>query len=190
MNQELTPTSGVTRRHGERGTFVSELIVDKATLAAISAQDLTESYVDIDGVVRNVANGNPIALGRFCSADLAPVPAFFNSATGRGTTDRIFLNGDEGGSTGYAVAHVATGAEKGTAYFLRVFNLATSGIGINAVGAWENVLASPFEQDLTVVAGTNDGGSNVMEDTVTVYVVQKQSTGNVVERAGLLNGTS
>lgn len=190
MNHEINTSSGVIRRHGATGAFVSELLVDKSTLTVISAQDLTESFVDIDGVVRNVANGNPIALGRFCSADLAPVSAFYNSASGLGTQDRVFMNGEEGGATGYAVAHVATGAEKGTSYLLRAFNLATSGIGINAVGAWENVLANPLEQDLTVVAGTNDGGSNVMEDTVTVYVGQKQSTGNVVEKAGLMNGTS
>ena len=116
--------------------------------------------------------------------------AFFNAATGLGTTERIFTNGEEGGATGYAVAIVSTGPNKGRAYLLPKFNLATSGSGINAVGGWENLMASPFAQDLTIVAGTNDGGSGVMNNTVHMYLGTKQNTGNEIERAGLTNGTN
>ncbi len=186
---EINTPFGAIRRHGARGTFVTELIVNKNTLAVASAQDLIHTFV-LNGVDRNVANGNPLALGRFCSSDLPEVSAFFNSASGLGTTSRIFMAGEEGPATGYAVATVATGPEKGRAYVLPKFNLATSGSGINAVGAWENLLASPFAQDLTVVASTNDGGSGVMNNTVNVYVGTKQNTGNEVERAGLTNGTN
>lgn len=189
-NHELGSTAGVIRRHGAKGTFVSELIVDKNTLEILSASDLMVQVVDITGTVRSAANGNALALQRFCSADLADVSAYYNPASGLGTQDRIFLNGEEGGSNGYAVAHVATGAEKGTSYLLAKFNLATNGSGINAVGGWENLLASPFAQDLTVVAGTNDGGTGVMNNTVNVYVGTKQAAGNVAERAGLTNGTN
>lgn len=189
-NHELGATVGVIRRHGAKGAFVSELILDKNTLEVVSASDLMVQIVDAAGIVHSAANGNAIALQRLCSADLADVGAWFNPASGLGTQERIFLNGEEGGSNGYAMAHVATGAEKGTGYVLPAFNLATSGSGINAVGGWENLLASPFAQDLTVVAGTNDGGSGVMNNTVTVYVGQKQAAGNVAERAGLKNGTN
>lgn len=189
-NHEINTTQGVVRRHGARGTFVSELILDKATLQVVSAQDLIERFVDAAGVVRSAATGNPIALGRFCSSDLPPVSAYFHAPSGLGTQDRIYMAGEEGPATGYAVAMVATGAEKGTAYVLPAWNLATNGSGINAVGAWENILANPFSQPLTVVASTSDGGTGAMDDRVTVYVGQKLAAGNAVERAGLLNGTN
>lgn len=184
---ELGQNSGVIRRHGAVGTFLSELLLDKNTLQVISASDLIHTFVDVNGVDRNVANSNPIALGRFCSADLAGPGAFFHPATGLGTTERIFLCGEEG-NTGFAVATVATGASKGRAYILPKFNLATNGSGINAIGGWENLLANPFAQDLTIVAGTNDGGTGIMNNTVNIYIGAKQATGNVVERAGLMNG--
>lgn len=189
IEHEITETQGVVRRHGATGTFITELILDKQTLAVVSAQDLIESFVDANGVLRNVANSNPLRLGRFCSGDLPPVTAFYNPATGLGTQERIFLCGEEGPATGYAVASVVTGAEKGLAYVLPAFNMSTNGSGLTAVGSWENCLANPFPQDLTVVASTSDGGTGVMNNRVFVYVGTKQATGNVVERAGLKNGT-
>jgi hypothetical protein len=151
----------------------------------ISAQDLIHTFV-LDGVDRNVANNNAIALGRFCSSDLPAVSAFFNPATGLGTQERVFMCGEEFTPTSQAVAAVATGAEKGRAYILPAFNLATNGSGVNARGSWENLLANPLPQDLTVVVSTNDGGTGIMNGTVNVYVGEKQATGNVVERAGLM----
>jgi hypothetical protein len=186
-SHEINTPNGVIRRHGAKGTFVTELILDKNTLQVISAQDLIHTFV-LNGVDRNAANNNAIALGRFCSSDLPDVSAFFNPTTGLGTQERIFMAGEEGPSTGYAVATVATGAEKGRGYILPRFNLTTNGSGLTAVGAWENMVASPFAQDLTVVASTNDGGTGLMSQTVNVYVGLKQATGNVVERAGLTNG--
>jgi hypothetical protein len=189
-NHELGSGSGVTRRHGAIGSFVVELIVDKNTLQVLSAQDLIHTVVDAAGVEHNAANSNAVALNRFCSSDLADVAAYYNAASGLGTQERIYFKGEEGGSNGWAIATVATGVDKGRAYILPRFNLATNGSGINAVGGWENLIASPFPQDLTIVAGTNDGGSGIMNNTVNVYVGTKQSTGSVVERAGLTNGTN
>ena len=186
-SHEINTAQGVVRRHGARGTFVTELILDKNTLQVISAQDLIHTFV-LDGVDRNAANNNAIALGRFCSSDLPAVSAFFNPATGLGTQDRVFMCGEEFTPTSQAVAAVATGAEKGRAYILPAFNLATNGSGVNARGSWENLLANPLPQDLTVVVSTNDGGTGIMNGTVNVYVGQKQANGNVVERAGLMNG--
>lgn len=187
---EINTTVGVVRRHGAKGTFLSATIVDKQTLEVVSSEDLIHTFVDVNGVDRNVANANPIALGRFCSGDLPAPTAFWNAASSLGTPERIFTCGEEGPSTGYAVATIATGTEKGRAYILPAFNLATNGSGINAVGGWENLLASPFAQDLTVVASTNDGGTGVMNNTVNVYVGTKQAVGNPVQRAGLTNGTN
>ncbi|MFT6079590.1 MAG: hypothetical protein ACJAYX_003736 [Planctomycetota bacterium] len=187
---ELGSSSGVVRRHGSNGTFIAELIIDKVTLEVVSASDLTERYIDSTGTVRSAAAGNGLTLNRFCSGDLPAASAFFNAATGLGSQDRIFMCGEEGGSTGYAIASVATGTEKGTAYVLPAFNLATNGSGVNAIGAWENLLANPFAQDLTIVAGNNDGGSSVMNNRISLYVGTKQATGDIVEKAGLMNGTN
>lgn len=189
-NHELSTPNGVIRRHGAVGAFVSEIVVDKNTLQVVSAQDLIHTFV-LNGVDRNVANGNPLAFSRFCSADLAPVSAFYNAATNLGTQERIYMHGEEGSSTGWAVATVATGTAKGRGYVLNRFNLATTpGVTSTAIGAWENLLASPFAQDLTIVAGTNDGGTGVMNNTVNIYVGTKQNSGNVVQRAGLENGVN
>jgi hypothetical protein len=187
-NHELGNTSGVVRRHGARGAYVSEIVVDKATLAVLSGQDLVSEIVDVNGVVRSAANSNGLALNRFCSADLPPVSAFYNAASGLGTQERIFMNGEEGGATGYAVAHIATGPNRGRSHLLPKFNLSTNGSGLTGVGGWENILACPFPQDLTVVVGNNDGGTGIMSNSVAVYLGTKQATGNEVERAGLTNG--
>jgi hypothetical protein len=189
IEHEITESSGVVRRHGSTGTFICEMIVDKQTLAVISARDLIETFIDLNGVERNVANSNPLRLGRFCSGDLPAVSAFYNAATGLGTQDRIYMCGEEGPATGYAVASMVTGSEKGRAYLLRAFNVSTNGSGLTGVGAWENCVANPFAQDTTIVASTSDGGASIMNNRVFVYVGTKQATGNPVERAGLMNGT-
>lgn len=188
-NHEHANTAGVVRRHGAVGAYVSELVVDKATLAVVSGEDLIVRVVDGSGVVHDAATGNGFAIHRPCSADLPPTSAFFDAASGLGTTDRIFLNGEEGSATGYAFAHVATGVEKGTSYVLPRCNLTTNGSGLVGVGAWENLLANPFEQPATVVVGTNDGGTGIMSQAIAVYVGQKTATGSAVDRAGLTNGT-
>lgn len=57
------------------------------------------------------------------------------------------------------------------------------------VGAWENALANPTAQNKTVVIGNNDGGTGIMNNSLSVYVGTKQSTGSEVDKAGLNNGT-
>lgn len=187
-HHELASTAGVVRRHGAKGAFLSAAIVDQNTLAVVSAADAIGSVVDAAGVVHNGASGNATAFHRFCSGDLPAVSAFYNAATGLGTQARMFLGGEEGNATGFVQATVLTGSAQGLSYTLPAFNPATSGSGINAIGAYENLLANPFAQDLTVVAGNNDGGSGVINNRVMVYVGTKQATGTEVEKAGLKNG--
>lgn len=187
---EINTNQGVVRRHGAIGALLSETIVDKQTLAVVSARDLISEVVEANGTVRSPANGNPVAMGRFCSGDLPPISALYNAATGLGTQERIFFCGEEFAGSSWLLATVVTGAEKGRAYVLPAFNLATNGSGINAVGSWENALANPFPQDLTLVVATNDGGSGVQNNRVSVYYGLKQATGNPVERAGLKSGQS
>ncbi|MEY4830207.1 MAG: hypothetical protein RLZZ562_2003, partial [Planctomycetota bacterium] len=49
---ELGTTSGVVRRHGARGAYVTETIVNKQTLQVISANDLIEEVIEANGTVR------------------------------------------------------------------------------------------------------------------------------------------
>jgi hypothetical protein len=54
--------------------------------------------------------------------------------------------------------------------------------------AWENLVASPYAQNLTVVAGMDDGALNASK--LYFYLGEKQSKGNPVELAGLANGAN
>lgn len=115
MNHELGNTAGIVRAHGKIGAFVSEYVINKNTFAVTSGADLMQSIYGWDSV-NQVSNATPtpggVAFNRFCSADLPVTSAFFNIGTGLGTTDRIFMHGEEGGATGYQQGTVATGPER------------------------------------------------------------------------------
>ncbi|QGF22475.1 hypothetical protein [Raineyella fluvialis] len=168
MNHELGADKGVPRAHGAKGSFVSQWVIDKNTLEVKSGSDLITTFVRADTSLGS-------AISRLCSADLPKKSAFFNTATGKGYDGRIFMNGEEDGSTGRAFAHVATGAEAGTTY------------EVAAMGnsSWENVLANPATGDKTVVIGTDDSTPG----QVYVYVGEKKDSGTAVQRAGLTGGT-
>ena len=197
MNQELSSSVGAVRAHGGKGAFVSSWVINKSDLRVVSGSDLIRNVFGWDATLQqsnstpnNAANGNGISFNRFCSADLAAPSAFYNAATGKGSQARIFLNGEEGGSTGYALANVASGSSKGNTYVLGKFNPSTNGSGGTGVGGWENLLANPFAQDKTVVIGNNDGGTSgtVMNNALAVYVGTKTSSGSEADKAGLTNG--
>ena len=191
MNQEIGSTSGITRDHGGKGAFVSSWIINKSDLSVVSGSDLIKNVYNWDAVnQKSNTTTSIINFNRFCSADLPAVTAYYNPTTGLGTQERIFMNGEEGGSTGFALATVATGANKGNAYILGKFNLSTNGSGLTGVGGWENLLANPFVQDKTIVIGNNDGGTGLLSQSIAVYVGTKQSTGTEIDKAGLTNGTT
>ncbi|MFM9913792.1 MAG: PEP-CTERM sorting domain-containing protein [Methylophilaceae bacterium] len=186
MNHELGATVGINRAHGAKGAYVSEWVIDKTTLQVQSGSDLMRTVKNTDGSAYTGA----LTFARFCSADLPAVSAFYNPTTGLGTQNRIFMNGEESG-TGVlgavgnrALAHVATGADKGTSYYLSAFGAAS----------WENVAANGYAQDKTIVVGQSDGtarvGSSNVSGAVAVYVGNKTNVGNDAERAGLANGTT
>lgn len=162
MNHELGNTAGVVRDHGAKGAFVSQFIVDKASLSVVSGRDLIQSTVLSTG-------GNEF--NRFCSADLPNQTAFYNPTTGLGTTERIFMNGEEAGNEGRAFGTVVS---SGTAYELARLGKFSH----------ENSVANPVAQDKTVVIGTDDATGGQLY----VYVGQKTNTGAAVERAGLTSG--
>jgi RTX calcium-binding nonapeptide repeat (4 copies)/Bacterial protein of unknown function (DUF839) len=180
MNHEFGATSGVVRDHGAAGSFVSTWVIDKATLKVLSGDDLmqhswmynpvTQTYEDHSAVL-----GNGVAFGRFCSADLADATAFYNPLTGLGYDGgRLFLNGEESGVEGRAMAHVASGSEKGNSYELA---------WMGNMG-FENLVANAHTGNKTVVGITDDGQNG----QVYFYFGDKQATGNAIEKAGLTGG--
>ena len=190
MNHELGNTLGITRAHGAIGAFVSKWVINKSNLNVVSGSDLITSVYGWNATTQSSdASTSTVAFNRFCSADLPAVNAFYNPSSGLGTQSRIYMNGEEGSTTGYAVASVASGTNIGKAYILGKFNLTTNASGLTAVGAWENLLANYYPQDKTVVIGNNDGGTGIMNGSVAVYVGTKTNTGTEADKAGLTNGT-
>lgn len=169
MNHEIPSTEGAVRAHGATGAFVSKWVIDKETLEVLSGSDLIRKvFLSTDG---QYVETPAVAISRLCSADLAAPSAFFNPATGKGYAGRIFTNGEET-TGGRAFGHVVATGES--------YQLADLG---NA--SWENLVANPATGDKTVVVGTSDtGGGNLY-----VYVGDKKTEGNPVERAGLTGGT-
>lgn len=178
FNHEFGNGSGVVRAHGSKGAFVSKWIINKSDLSVLKGEDLVKTVNLWDGTkyVRYDAS-NPSALAafnRFCSADLPAVSAFYNAATGLGTQERIFMNGEESGSEGRAFGHILTGANAGTTYELPYLGKFS----------WENSIASPFASNKTVVAGTDDATPG----QVYMYIGTKTNSGNDIEKAGLSGG--
>lgn len=172
MNHELPPAQGIVRDHGFAGAFVSRWTIDSESLRVLAGDDLAQHvWAPASG-----GGWTPLTtpLNRLCSADLADQSAFFDAATGAGTTHRLFLNGEEQG-TGRALAHVVDGPDAGNSYVLASLGRA----------GWENQVALPDTGARTVVVGTDDNQGGQFY----VYVGQKQATGNDVERAGLVGGT-
>ncbi|MES2704105.1 MAG: choice-of-anchor D domain-containing protein [Bacteroidota bacterium] len=181
INHEMGNTVGAVHAHGSIGTFVSKWKINKTDLTVVSGQDLmtsvslynpaTSSYITYNAAFPS----SLAALGRFCSADLPAVSAFYNAATGRGTQERIFMNGEETGNEGRAFGHIVTGPNAGKSWELPYLGKFS----------WENSVASPKQSDTTVVMGMDDSSPL---GQVYAYVGTKTNTGNEMDKAGLNNG--
>ncbi len=177
MNHELGSTVGIARAHGVKGSFVSKWVINKSDMTVESGSDLIQNVKLWNGSsydTYNSSNPQTAPFYRFCSADLPATTSLFNATSGKGTQDRIFFNGEEGGGADRALAHIVTGSESGTTYDLPIFGKM----------AFENVLLNPRSSDKTIAALTSDGYGN----QVFVYVGDKSTTGSTIEKAGLTNG--
>lgn len=103
VNHEIQATAGVEREHGSIGAFVARLIVDTDSLEVLAADDLGDTVHRYDAATGTFFAGTT-AIGRLCSADLALPSAYFDAESGKGTRDRIYLNGEETGPEGRAFA--------------------------------------------------------------------------------------
>lgn len=178
MNHELGNTVGVTRAHGSKGAFISKWTISKNDLQVISGQDLVQQVHIWNGTgytTYNASNPSTLAaFNRLCSADLPKLSAFYNASENLGSSERIFMNGEESGSEGRAFAHVVTGPEAGNSYELPWLGKFS----------WENSVASPASGTKTVVVGLDD----VTGGQVYVYVGSKTNMGTEIDKAGLTNG--
>jgi len=171
VNHEIGSTLGAIRAHGAKGAFVSKWTINTSTLAVIGGEDLIKKT--FNGGLPSYTE-TPIAIARLCSADLPPVSALYNTVSGKGTSERIFMNGEETGAEGRAFASVVTGPDAGKAYVLPYLGKFS----------WENSVASVVEQDTTLVIGTDDSTPG----QVYAYVGTKTDSGLDIDKAGLTNG--
>ena len=123
-----------------------------------SGEDLTKDPNDVFNWNGAGYTRGTTAWIRFCSADM-PTPDALRYGF-KGTSERIFLGGEENGMEGRAWARIVTGPYAGQAWQLpRLGKL-----------AFENVIASPGSRDKTVVACPDDGPGG----QVYIYVGDKQ----------------
>lgn len=183
MNHELSSSAGVARAHGARGAFVSKWTIRTSDLTVLHGEDLINNLHTWNPALNGgagdwqVSNSDaaPARLNRLCSADLAPVSAFYNATTGHGYDGRILLNGEEGGTSGRSFGHVVDSGDS--------FEL-TPWIGNMS---YENLVAHPNTGEATVAVGLDDGDATVGQQ-VYVYAGTKKVSGNPVQKAGLTGG--
>ena len=172
LNHELGGSAGVVRAHGSTGAFVSQWTIHLNSLQVKWGEDLIRDVYVWDG--SGFAQAPGVTFNRFCSGDLPPLTGFYDAASGKGFNGLIYMNGEEAGAEGRAFGHVVTGDEKGTSYELPYLGKFS----------WENSVAHPDAGERTLVVGLDDSSPG----QVYLYVGDKQSSGNPVERAGLQNG--
>jgi hypothetical protein len=184
VNHELKPDEGIPRAHNlgagkAGGAFVSRWRIRTEDLRVVEGSDLIRT-VQLWHEGRYQHALDPV-LNRFCSSDLAAPSAF---AWGDlGTSARLYLTGEEYEEGGRGFGVVVTGPEAGRAYELPHLGRIS----------FENIVANPAPQRLTVVACLDDAGRATDVKTgfpseVYIFVGEKRATGNEVERAGLVNG--
>jgi hypothetical protein len=162
---------------------VSKWAVRKSDLTVLHGEDLIKTMHTWNPALQGgagdweVSNSDvdPARLNRLCSADLAPVSAYYNVASGNGYNGQIFTDGEEGGTSGRPFGHVV---DTGDSYEL------TPWLGNMS---FENVVARPDSGDSTVTIGLDDGDATV-DQQVYLHLGTKTTTGNPVQRAGLANG--
>jgi hypothetical protein len=175
MNHELPGASGVPRRHGETGAFVSELEVDSRTLEVEAGQDLVDPGVRYwDYATRQYSAapspGQPAQFNRWCSSYLTLPGQLENERTGRGYDGQIYFGNEEAGDEGRAFGVTTDGQAQQLPRF--------------GLFSWENTVVGLNRGDVTYAQGQEDLATGQLH----VYVGRKLRQGNEFRRAGLTNG--
>ena len=174
MNHEIANDKGIARFHGGKGAFVSQWTLDLNSLKIMSSEDLIKNVM-IWNRDKKIFEMSPYEnINRLCSADLPEKSAFYNSKNKKGFDGRIFMSGEEDREGGRAFAHIISEKEKGTSYELPYLGKFS----------WENVVAHAKTKDKTIVMGMDDN----KEGQIYLYMGNKQSKGNPIEKAGLMYG--
>jgi hypothetical protein len=177
LNHELTSNVGTVRDHGQKGAFVSHEVIDPATGAVVSGDDLIKSVRYWDYPTSTYVSAASVktpftaAFARFCSGALTAPGQLWDAASGTGYDGQIYFANEENGANGRAFGVTADG----TATQLPHLGLFS----------WENTLAAQTGTLRTVVMGDEDDAAGQLR----VYSGSKQADGTPVERAGLANGT-
>jgi hypothetical protein len=182
LNHELPNTAGVVRAHGQKGAFVSRLVIDPATGRVKEGSDWIQevNFYDYgDGRWSEVAvapagaaaGTHTDAFSRFCSGALTTPGQLYDATTRSGFRGQVYFANEESGDEGRVFGVL----KDGTAYQLPRLGLFS----------WENTLAAHTTTARTVVMGNEDGGNGQLR----VYNGTKQSNGAGVDKAGLTNGT-
>ncbi len=174
INHEIANDKGIARSHGGKGAFVSKWTLDLNSLKITSGEDLIKNVMTWNQDKKIFEASFNENINRLCSADLPEKSAFYDSKNKKGFDGRIFMSGEEDREGGRAFAHIISGKEKGTSYELPYLGKFS----------WENVVAHPKTKDKTIVMGMDDN----KEGQIYLYMGNKQSKGNPVEKAGLMYG--
>lgn len=185
MNHELSAGDGVVHRHGQRGAFVSQWTLD-AQLNVLAGRDLIHTSFRFDRPTQSFV-AEPIAFTKFCSSDLAPPGAFLHQ--GLGTAARIYLTGEE--------TRPPNSVDHGRAFACVLDEGGANAYELPWMGriAFENVLASPTPQAVTVVMATDDAdwvtdpNQTPSPSELYMYLGLKRAGGTEIERAGLVGGS-
>ncbi len=190
MNQELGQTQGTVRSHGQAGAFVSRLQIRPGDLRVKDGSDWIDPGVQYwdyfnstyaaapDAYIAGSSADLP-AFARFCSGDLTEAGQLFNPATGAGYDGALYFANEEAGPEGRVFAVKKSG---------KTWQLPRLGLF-----SWENTLAAFNTTDTTVVMGNEDQSGPSPTTNLSqlwVYTGTKKTSGNVVTRAGLTNGTN
>lgn len=183
MNHELRDNQGITRRHGQRGAFVSRLEIDPGTLAVTEGSDLIDPGVTfydyptgnyVTSGARFADNAvQDLTFGRWCSSTLSDPGLFWSDSKKVGYTGQLYFGNEEDGDVGRAFG-VTTDGKAQALPRLGLFQ-------------WENTIPAPNGSATTLVMGQEDGIAGNFSQ-LWVYVGEKRNTGNEFDRAGLTNG--
>jgi hypothetical protein len=175
MNHEINEFSGVARRHGQIGAFVSEWSIDRKSFAVTAGRDLINPGVHFWDYLAGTyaaapSAGFPAPFDRFCSNTLTEAGQLYNEATGNGYEGRLFFPSEENGDIGRAFALTLDG---------EMTQLPRLGLL-----SFENTVPAHNRTDTTLVIGNEDG----QDGQLWIYAGSKQASGSPVDRAGLTNG--